>query len=58
MKKTIQIPLFVDSDIFQYAYDRGARIHSNSWGIAYMYYSKYTKSVDEFMRLNPGDKWT
>ncbi len=40
------------ADIFQPAYDDGARIHSNSWGASDSSYTSGAKQVDEFMWNN------
>jgi hypothetical protein len=38
---------------FQDAYDRGARVHSNSWGWSWNHYGDYAEDVDGFMWDNP-----
>lgn len=40
-------------DLFQVAYDEGARIHSNSWGSSQNYYTTTAKQVDQFAYDNP-----
>ena len=44
----LQLPSPI-SDIFEVAYEDGARIHSNSWGSLDSYYTSDAAVVDEFM---------
>ncbi len=41
------------NDLFAWAYDAGARIHSDSWGSSSTYYTTYALNIDEFTSANP-----
>jgi len=43
------IKIDLGNDLFQIAYDEGARIHSNSWGSSQNTYTSTAKEVDQFV---------
>ena len=50
----LQVPVDLQSGVFQDAYDDGARLHNNSWGSNTLgNYTAFSADVDEFMRDNP-----
>jgi hypothetical protein len=48
-QRNLRTPADLASGMFPYAYDAGARIHSNSWGSTDNVYTQQAFAVDEYM---------
>ena len=49
---SLEVPSNMGSDFFQYAYDTGARVHSDSWGGTEVTYGQWSYEVDEYTDAN------
>ena len=54
--ESVNVPPDIKTNLFQYAHDAGARVHSNSWGSnSGSYYAGNEKQTDSFMRSHDTD---
>eukprot|EP01064_Diplonema_japonicum_P020234 TRINITY_DN2938_c0_g3_i1.p1 TRINITY_DN2938_c0_g3~~TRINITY_DN2938_c0_g3_i1.p1 ORF type:complete len:2104 (+),score=505.41 TRINITY_DN2938_c0_g3_i1:70-6381(+) len=53
--EAVSVPSNIEKELFKFAHDAGAHVHSNSWGGGRSTYSLHAQHVDSFSRSYPTD---